>query len=164
MNKNNIISIDKLLIKLPALKILHMKYNLITVIGNYTFKFTNKLSFIDLSHNRIAIFIFDLACLPLLTNLDISHNLLTTLDERAFHYITAPVVIRSISLTICLTCNNIQCNSALKWSLKVTKKYGLRISLEKKNCNLYYKNEHIIEYKVYTYIQSYVSDVCRMQG
>ena len=163
MNRNNIISIDKLLIKLPALKILHMKYNLITVIGNSTFNFNNKLSTIDLSHNRIAIFIFDLARLPSLTTLFLSHNLLTTLDERAFHNITA-VIIRPKTILLHLTCNKIQCNNELKWSLNVTKRGGLNIDINNKNCNSYHESKNVIEYKIYSNIQTYASDLCDKPG
>ena len=164
MNRNNIISIDKLLIKLPALKILQMQYNLITVIGKSTFNFNNKLSTIDLSHNRIEIFIFDLARLPSLTTLYISHNLLTTLDERAFHNIIAPVVIRRKQILIYLKCNQIQCNNELKWSLNVTKIGGIKIYIDNKNCNSYHESKHIIESKIYSNMQTYVSDLCHKQG
>ena len=163
MNNNNIISIDKLLIKLPALKILQMQYNLITVIGNSTFNFNNKLSTIDLSHNRIAIFIFDLARLPSLTTLYISHNLLTTLDERAFHNITA-VIIRRKQILIYLKCNQIQCNNELKWSLNVTKIGGIKIYTDTTNCNSYHESKHIIESKIYSNIQTYASDLCDKPG
>ena len=158
MNFNNIIYIDKLLIKLPELTNLNMDYNLISKIGNKTFKYNTKLESINLRNNKIITFDFDIVYLPSLQTLQLSDNILTRIDESAFHSITSSN--HSKSVYINFICNYFKCNLSLYWINRY--KYNNKVNIHIGNSDCKYVDENIPRFKseIYNDLQKYISVLC----
>ena len=118
LSNNNLTNLyTKQFLNLTELTYINLKYNLLSVIGSKIFNHNTKLIRIDVSHNKIKNFKFELSKLPSLTALHIQYNKLTSLKESAFKaYISGNM---SINNTLRVNDNTLMCKCPMFWILKL---------------------------------------------
>ena len=159
LSNNSISEIDdKQFIKLISLQTIILSHNLIAEIGNETFEFNTILSRIDLSFNVIIHFEFNLRALPYLYDLNLSNNLLTTLDEHAFSsYIGRKT---SCNTYLDVSSNTFTCDCTMHWLLMVEHGRHVRIEAGSDTCQGDVVSDITVNISCYIELVAYQSDTC----